>query len=187
MLRLYAAARSRAAIVQWYLEELAVPYEIAMLDLKAGDHLQESYLRINPMGKVPAIVDEEFTLWESGAILLYLAEKYGNLNTTPEARAEVAQWILFANATLGPGIFVEASRDRELPRLLGPLEQKLQAQPFLIGSQFSVADVAVGSILFYIPLMLPVDLKDYSAISDYVKRLSDRPAFRKTLGNRQAS
>lgn len=101
-----------------------------------------------------------------------------------EERAEIAQWVLFANATLGPGIFVEASRERETPRLLNPLNQILERQPFLLGDQFSVADVAVGSILAYIPVMLKLDLSAYPAVLNYIKQLSERPAFQKTLGAR---
>jgi glutathione S-transferase len=70
MLKLYGGGRSRASIVQWYLEEIAVPYEFILLDMAAGEHLQPEFLSINPMGKVPAIVEDDFQLWESGAILL---------------------------------------------------------------------------------------------------------------------
>ncbi len=69
MLKLYGGARSRASIVHWYLEELKVPYEFVKLDMQAGEHLKPEYLAINPVGKVPAIVDGDFKLWESGAIL----------------------------------------------------------------------------------------------------------------------
>jgi glutathione S-transferase len=92
--------------------------------------------------------------------------------------------VLFANATLGPGIFVEASRERETPRLLNPLNQILEQQPFLLGEYFSVVDVAVGSILAYIPMMLKLDLSAYPAILNYIKRLSERPAFQKSIGGR---
>ncbi|MUL37606.1 glutathione S-transferase family protein [Gloeocapsopsis dulcis] len=184
MLKLYGGARSRASIVQWYLEELAVPYEFVLLDMQAGEHRQPNFLAINPMGKVPAIVDGDFQLWESGAILLYLAEKYGKEISSLEERAQVAQWVLFANATLGPGIFVEASRDRETPRLLTPLNEIFSRQPFLLGDRFGVADVAVGSILCYIPIMLKLDLSDYPGVLNYMKQLSERPAFQKTIGSR---
>jgi glutathione S-transferase len=83
MLKLYGGARSRASIVQWYLEELEVPYEFVKLDMQAGEHLKPEYLAINPVGKVPAIVDGDFQLWESGAILLYLADKYGKTPLSP--------------------------------------------------------------------------------------------------------
>jgi len=184
MLKLYGGARSRASIVQWYLEELGVPYEFILLDMQAGEHHQSAFLAINPMGKVPAIVDGDFQLWESGAILFYLAQKYGKMPPSLEEQAKINQWILFGNATLGPGIFVEASRERETPKLLTPLNQILEKQPFLLGDELSVADVAVGSILAYIPMMLKLDLSEYPAVVDYIKRISERPAFQKAMGGR---
>ena len=86
MLKLYGGALSRASIVQWYLEELQVPYEYVQLDMHAEAHKQPEFLAINPMGRVPAIVDGDFQLWESGAILLYLAEKYGKISSDLEQR-----------------------------------------------------------------------------------------------------
>ncbi|MBD2014478.1 glutathione S-transferase family protein [Microcoleus sp. FACHB-53] len=185
MLKLYGGARSRASIVQWYLEELGIPYEFILLDLQAGEHRQPEYLAINPIGKVPAIVDGDFQLWESGAILFYLAQKYGNMPSSLEEQAKINQWIIFGNATLGPGIFVEANREREMPKLMTPLNQILAKQPFLLGDEFSVVDVAVGSILSYIPIMLKLDLSEYPAVVDYMKRLSERPAFQKAIGGRK--
>lgn len=184
MLKLYGGAFSRASIVKWYLEELGIPYEFVMLDMQAGAHRQPDYLAINPMGKVPAIVDGDFQLWESGAILLYLAEKYGKMPSSLEEKAKITQWAMFSNATLGPGIFVEASREREMPKLMQPLNDILERQPFLMGDEFSVADVAVGSTLAYIPIMLKLDLSEYPAVVDYIKRLSERPAFGKAMGMR---
>ncbi len=183
MLKLYGGARSRASIIQWYLEELAVPYEYVQLDMEAGEHRQQVFLGINPMGKVPAIVDGELQLWESGAILLYLADKYGGVSS-PEERAQWAQWSLFANATLGPGVFVEANREREMPRLMTPLDEIFSKQPFLLGDSFTVADVAVGSYLNYIPIMLKLDLSDYPHVVKYMQRIAERPAFQKTIGAR---
>ncbi len=75
-LSLYGGVRTRTPIVQWYLEEIAVPYQYISLDIKQQEHRQPEFLEINPMGKLPAIVNGEFKLWESGAILLYLADKY---------------------------------------------------------------------------------------------------------------
>lgn len=184
MLKLYGGAFSRASIVKWYLEELGVPYEFVMLDMQAGEHRQPEYLKINPIGKVPAIVDGDFQLWESGAILLYLSDKYSKVSLSPEERAILSQWVLFANATLGPGIFVEANREREMSRLLTPLNEMFEKQPFVLGQEFSVADVAVGSILAYIPMMLKLDLSDYPAVVNYIKQITERPAFQKSIGAR---
>lgn len=184
MLKLYGGARSRASIVQWYLEELGTPYEFVLLDMKAGEHLQPAYLEINPIGKVPAIVDGDFKLWESGAILLYLAQKYGHLSSTPESLGPMNQWIMFANATLGPGLFVEANRDREMPRLMTALNGLLNSQKFLLGDEFTVADVAVGAILVYTQIMLQLDLSEYPAVLAYIHRIQERPGFKKSIGNR---
>jgi glutathione S-transferase len=184
MLKLYGGARSRASIVQWYLEEIEVPYEYILLDLQAGEHRQPEFLAINPIGKVPVIVDGDFKLWESGAILLYLAEKYGKMPASLEEKSIIAQWVLFANSTLGTGIFIEANREREMPKLLAPLDRIFESQPFLLGEEFTVADVAVGSILAYIPIMLKLDLSEYGAVVDYIKRMNERPAFQKTIGKR---
>ncbi len=180
MLKLYGGARSRASIVQWYLEELEVPYEFVLLDMQAGVHQQPEFLAINPMGKVPAIVDGDFQLWESGAILFYLAQKYGNSMSLAE-QSLINQWINFANATLGFGIFVEANREREMPKLMTALNQILKKQQFIMGDKFNVADVAVGSILYYFPMLLKLDLSEYPAVVDYLKRLSERPAFVKAM------
>ena len=182
MLKLYGGGRSRASIVQWYLEEIGVAYEFILLDMSAGEHLQPEFLSINPIGKVPAIVEDDFQLWESGAILLYLAEKHGKLPNSAEERAIITQWVLFGNATLGTGIFIEANREKETPRLLNPLNKILSQQPFLMGDELNIADIAVGSILAYIPLMLKLDLSAYPAVLEYIQRLNERPAFQKTIG-----
>lgn len=181
MLKLYGGAFSRAAIVKWYLEELAVPYEFVLLDMKAGQHLQPEFLAINPMGKVPAIVDGDFKLWESGAILLYLHEKYDTVPSELEKRAEIIQWILFINATLPAGIFDAVQREKEMPRLLLPIDRILSHQSFMLGEKFGVVDVAVGSTLAFIPIMLKLDLSEYPGITAYLKRLAERPAFQKTM------
>ncbi len=184
MLKLYGGVRSRASIVHWYLEEIEASYEFITLDMQSGEHLKPDFLEINPMGKVPAIADGDFKLWESGAILLYIAEKYGKMPDSLEKKAEIFQWVLFANATLGPGIFIEATREKETPRLLTPLNKIFESQPYLMGEEFNVADIAVGSILAYIPMMLKLDLSSYPAVVEYIKQISERPAFQKTIVNR---
>ena len=203
MLKLYGGALSRASIVQWYLEELQVPYEYVELDMHAEAHKQPEFLAINPMGRVPAIVDGDFQLWESGAILLYLAEKYGKISSDLEQRTILNQWVLFGNSTLSSAILVKENMAREAPGLLSAIDQILAHQPYLLGDRFSVADVAVGSILAYIPIMLKLDvsaypevvnetkqlmskldLNTYPAVLNYIKQLSSRPAFQKSIGSR---
>ncbi|HAC63712.1 MAG TPA: glutathione S-transferase [Cyanothece sp. UBA12306] len=184
MLKLYGGKRSRASIVQWYLEELGVPYEFVLLDMENGEHRQPEFMSINPMGKVPAIVDGDFTLWESGAIILYLAEKHGQLPDSLEEKSVFSQWVLFGNSTLATGLFVEASREKDAPKLLTALNQIFASKPYLMGDNLTVADIAVGSILAYVPIMLKLDLSPYPAVLDYIKRINERPAFQKTIGKR---
>ncbi len=184
MLKLYGAAQSRASIVHWYLEEIEVPYEFVLLDLKNGEHRQPDFLSINPMGKVPAIVDEDFKLWESGAIILYLSEKYDPISMSLEEKSLITQWVIFGNSTLANGLFLEAQREKEMPRLLMPLNNILEERSFLVGDRFTVADVAVGSLLAYVPIMLKLNFDEYPAISSYVQTLTERPAFQKTISKR---
>ncbi|WP_310485344.1 glutathione S-transferase family protein [Chamaesiphon sp. VAR_48_metabat_403] len=176
MIKLYGGARSRASIVRWYLEELGIPYEFILLDMSVGEHLKPAFLKLNPFGKVPTIVDGDLALFESGAILLYLHQKYSGETLSIEQQAIVAQWTLFANSTLATGIFVEASRAKELPKLMAPLNEILSKHTYLLGDRFSVVDVTVGAILIYIPLMLRLDLSAYPAVVNYIQAMSDRPA-----------
>jgi glutathione S-transferase len=183
MIKLYGGQFSRASIVHWYLEEIQIPYEFIKLDMKAGEHRQPEFLAINPFGKVPAIVDGDVKLFESGAILMYLADQTNAFATAAE-RAQANQWVLFANATLGPGIFVEISREKEMPVLMGGLEKILTSQDYILGNHFSVADVAVGSMLNYIPMMLKLDLSEYPKVVEYMQRMASRPAFQETIAKR---
>jgi glutathione S-transferase len=182
-LKLYGGARSRASIVRWYLEEFAIPYEFVLLDMAKGEHRQPDFLAINPFGKVPAVVDDDLQLWESGAILLYLAEKHGQLPAEPPRRAIYTQWVVFANATLITGLFSETNRERETPNLLAPLERILQQHPFVLGQEFTVVDVAVGSALAYAALMVKTDFSAYPRVADYIERLKERPAFGRSIGS----
>lgn len=184
ILKLYGGTRSRASIVQWYLEEINLDYEYILVDMAQQEHLQPAFLELNPMGKVPVIVDGDFKLWESGAILLYLAEKYGNEINSLEEKSTINQWILFANSTLATGLFIEANREKEMSKLLPPLENILRHNSYLLGSKFTVADVAVGSMLAYTQILLKLDLSNYPAISSYIQKISERPAFTETIGKR---
>jgi len=182
MLKLYGGKRSRAAIAQWYLEELNIDYEFVVLDMENGEHRNPEFLAINPMGKVPAIDDNGFYLWESGAILLYLTDQYASDNLTPQKRAEINQWIVFANATLGPNLIMESSRDKEMPKLLSPLNEHLKQHDYLVDDQLTAADIAVGAYLAYLQMMLQLDYSQYPQVSRYVQRLSQRQAFQASIG-----
>lgn len=181
---LYGGERTRAQSVVWYLEELGVDYQYKTLDLAAEENKQPEYLAINPMGKVPALVDGDFSVWESGAILWHLANKYEKISSDLTTQSEIIQWILFANSTLGNGLFLEDVREQEMPRLLTPLNEILQKNPYLMGEEFSVADVAVGYYLHTAKTLFKLDWQEYPFVIDYLERLSQREAFAKTVGQR---
>ncbi|MGF1515469.1 MAG: glutathione S-transferase family protein [Elainellaceae cyanobacterium] len=181
MLKLYGGTFSRASIVEWYLNEIEVLYEFVTLDMKAGQHRQDNFLRINPIGKVPTLVDDKVTLSESGGILLYLADKHQQLPASPEARGKLYQWVLFANSTLGEGLFNDALREKQMPQLLWPLDDLLKTQPYLVGDSFTVADVAVGAVVGFATQTLKLDLSAYLALLSYAQRLGDRPAFKEAM------
>lgn len=184
LLKLYGGPRTRTPIVQWYLEELEIPYKYISLDIRAKENRQPEFLAINPMGKVPAIVDDELKLWESGAILLYLADKHRQMPSESGERAKIIQWVFFANATLSPGLFLKERREKEMPRLLAPLNKILQKQSFITGDKLTVADIAIASYLYYAQLLLSLDFSKYPAVVTYLDRITTRPAFKKTLGKR---
>jgi glutathione S-transferase len=183
-LKLYGGPKTRTPIVQWYLEELRVNYEYISLDISANEQQQPEFLAINPTGKVPAIVDGGLKLWESGAILLYLAEKHQQMPQSLAERAKITQWVIFANATLSPTLFSPDKRQQEIPRLLRPINQILQKQSFILGGKLSVADVAIASYLYYAKSVLPLDFSEYPALLAYLDRIAARPAFKKTIGKR---
>ena len=103
---------------------------------------------MHPFGKVPALqADDGTAVFESGAILMYLADRYGGLDT-PEKRAAASAWVVFANATFWPAVS-GANRGAALPPLCAAIEALLAKQAFLAGPTFGVADVAVGAYMFY--------------------------------------
>jgi glutathione S-transferase len=195
-LTLYGGARSRASLVRWYLEEKGLPYSCTSIDLAAGEQRQPAYLAINPFGKVPALVDGSFTLadgaplalFESGAILLHLAEHHAKEGESPVWRSLSAQWILYANATLGPAMFAAATRPDDLSRQLQVLDGLLSGGRSLLASipeapAWGAADCAVQAYLAYIPLFCKdVDLSPFPTVQATIAATNARAAYRKAMG-----
>ncbi|GIL75538.1 hypothetical protein Vretimale_15114 [Volvox reticuliferus] len=173
-IKLYTNPGSRGKITEWYLAELNVPHELVSVDMRRGEHKTPAFLAINPFGKVPAMMDGDLPLFESGAILLHLANKYGKLNDNELGTA--AQWTLFANSTLSEAFFNDRQRPTQMPVMLRTLNELLTKTPYLTGEDFSVGDIAVGSYLLYLPLFFPdLDLTQYPAVWSYMQRISERP------------
>ena len=185
-LTLFYAPRSRAVTALRFLEELDRPYRVEMVDLNRGDQKQPEFLRRNPMGKVPLVLDGEVAVAETGAIFTYLADKYapGRLAPRPEApeRADYLRWMFFAAGVMEPAygqkFFKWEAPSRQVgwgsfEDMLAAVTGAVSEREWLAGS-FSAADVYVASTLRYGLLfgIIPSD----GPVADYVARWTERPA-----------
>ena len=156
MLKLYFHNTPNSAKVALFLEEAAVPYEVVGVDIWAGDQHGRTYRAINPNGKVPAIVDGGVTMFDSNAILLYLADKTGQFLGKPEERSQLLSWLMFTASGLGPfsgqafhfsNIHTDSSYAtnrylREVERHFSVLDKHLGGREWLAGGSYSIADIA---------------------------------------------
>jgi GSH-dependent disulfide-bond oxidoreductase len=167
MLQLYSFPTANGVKVSITLEELRLPYEVHLVDVTRSETWEPQFLTLNPNGKIPAIIDPDgpdgaaIALFESGAILLYLAEKTGQLlPASATERYETIQWLFFQMAGVGPtfgqlGYFhkfagreIEDKRPlerfrSETQRLLGVLEQRLQDREWIMGDIYTIADISL--------------------------------------------
>ena len=166
-MKLYEFGPTRSIRVRWTLQELGVEFESIPINLLAGEHLQPKFLKINPAGKIPVLLDEDLVLTESVAIVLYLADKYSNKGLIPtdlKERAQVNRWLLFAATELEqplwrisrhtalypeeqrlPGDVILASR--EFKEMASVLEKHMQGRQFVAGDSVSVADFVMAYTL----------------------------------------
>jgi glutathione S-transferase len=179
------------------LEEHGAAYDLVTVDLMSGEQKSEAYLALNPTGRVPALVDGDFVLWESNAILEYLAalhpEKALGAQSARE-RGEVARWMYMNSAHLSPNVarifahtirlpeaqriprLVEEARG-EVDRCLKAMEGRLTGREYLV-DRFSLADIAVAPTLSAAP-MLGIDLSRFPSVAAWMKRIAARPAWQK--------
>lgn len=192
MITLYGSANSSAGKCIWLLEELNVPYEQKELNMKMKEQKSEWFLKLNPNGKVPVLVDEEFVLWESFAINQYLAEKYRPelLGRTLEEKARVAQWtwwgalhpqqyfetiLLFVMYSVGTQAeAIKAGED--VKPYLKTLEAHIADKDYMAGKEFTLADISIGSII-NLGFGLNYDFSEYPSITAWMGRLKTRPAM----------
>lgn len=192
-MKLYHAPKTSAFRCRWMLEELGAPYELVDLSLGKGEHKRPEYLQIHPLGSVPALVDGEHNYIESAGIVMHLADKDPEQRFAPPLgsaeRGHYYQWILFAMTNLyqavhGPYLkfffrnesATEAEREA-LARHLAVTDGLLARQPFLIGSQFTAADVVFGGLLVWADACGLLAGREPQAA--YLERLRQRPAFQR--------
>lgn len=198
MLKLYHAQLTRSIRIIWLLEELGIPYELATVAFKPPRH---SFEQATPAGKFPTLEDDGLVMFESGAILEYLTEKYGKGRLAPAVgtpdRAKYLQWVHFAEATAFPPIGDIARHTMFLPEAdripqvaadgrvraknaLDVLEKALNGKEYLVGNQLSGADIMMGYFLMAARMLGCVGA-EHPNIAAYWERLAARPGFQKAL------
>ncbi|WP_284735675.1 glutathione S-transferase family protein [Dongia deserti] len=192
------APMSRSNIVHWMLEELGVPYELDAMSLERGDHKKPAYLAINAMGKVPAITHQGITITEAAAICAYLADEFPAAKLSvpigDPRRGVYLKWLFF-----GPSCLEQAIIDRIHNRPLAPpqassygdhdtvmetLAQAVAKGPYLVGGQFTAADVVIGSGVQWGTMMKAVP--ERPEFASYMERLRARPAAQRSFAKNQA-
>jgi glutathione S-transferase len=190
----YSSPMSRGRIVHWMLEEVGVPYRFEVVNLESQDQKKPGFLAVNPMGKVPAIVHRGTVVTECGAICAYLADAFPVARLAPPVdsplRGTYYRWLFFG------GTCVEAAViDRMLSRppasrpgalgygsyddTVATLEKALTPGPYILGPQFSAADVYVGSQIGFGMMMKALEPRP--AFKDYLDRLQERPAYKRFM------
>ena len=198
MIDLYTAATPNGHKVSITLEELGLPYSVHVLDLSAGEQKEPAFLKINPNGRIPAIVDRsngDFPIFESGAIMLYLAERAGRLIPADEkGRSRVVQWLMFQMGGLGPmmgqaNVFAKYFPERIQPaidrylresrRLLEVLDGHLADNEFLAGD-YSIADIAnfAWARVYHWP---GVDIEGLDHLQRWMAAIDARPEVQRGL------
>ena len=188
---LYFAPASRAFTPRWLLEELGLPYEVKTIDIRNGGQQSPDYLRINPMGKVPALTDGAVTVSENPAICIYLADRYSLSAMAPALddprRGPYLRWMVFSTAVFEPVIYFDddnnpvAASGRgwgDRKRVLQSLDDTLRNGPWLLGEQFSAADVMLGSLIS-VALFNGRIAEPATSLIAYNERLSERSAYKR--------
>jgi glutathione S-transferase len=187
---LYGSLASRTFTARWILEEIGLPYRFESLDLRRGEQKKPEYRRINPMGKVPALIDGGVVITETPAICLHLADRYGYGVLAPRiedpSRGPYLRWSVFATAVLEPATYLPQASDPEEANHVGwgdretalaALEHALGPGPFVLGDAFSAADVALGSVVTV--ALFNHRLPDRPAFIAYNRLLESRPAYQR--------
>ena len=208
-IQLYSLATPNGQKVSIALEEMQIPYDAHKIDIMEGDQFKPEFIKINPNSKIPAIVDpngpedKEISIMESGAILVYLAEKSGLFYPKDERqRSEILQWLFFQMASVGPmfgqfGHFYKYVKDKcdhpypkerytnEVKRLLAVIDKKLEASKYIASEEISIADFAIFPWVVCLDKFYEASehlgLKSFKNINKWVSEIEQRPKVKKGL------
>jgi glutathione S-transferase len=189
-IKLFHHPFSRAADVVWMLEEVAVPYELVFVDIRKGEQLEDTHRARNKMSKLPVLDDDGVLISERSAIGLYLADRYspGRLAPALDARTRgpFLRWCFYATAVIEPGCTAKSSGWDFKPgqagwgryeHMLETLDEGLSHGPYLLGEQFSMADIIIGGTLRWMLMFKMIDA--HASYTAYVERLNARDAYRR--------
>lgn len=185
---LYHSPASRSFIAYWMLGETGQPFRVVVTDIRAGAQRRPEYLRVNPSGKVPALVDRGVAITENGAICAYLADRYGAGTLAPAIaapeRGPYLAWLFYAMAVMEPILMLHQHKLAvpafqapwgDYDTMLSVLDHALQGGAYLLGEQFTAADVLVGAEVHF--GQFNGWLPKTPVLTAYAEGLAARPAF----------
>ncbi|MGA9411135.1 MAG: glutathione S-transferase N-terminal domain-containing protein [Roseobacter sp.] len=198
MIDLYTWTTPNGRKVSIMLEELGVPYSAHSIDISKDEQFAPEFLKIAPNNRIPAIVDQEtgISMMETGAIMLYLAEKYGRFLPEGDEKWPAIEWLMWQMGGVGPMFgqvhhFVKYNRGKssyaeerystEAKRLYGVLNTRLEGRDFIAGAgrgEYSIADMATWPWVSRFEWQ-EIDLNDYSNVKDWYVRIAERPAVQR--------
>jgi GST-like protein len=199
MLKFYYSAAPNPTKVALFLEEAGLPYEPIPVDTRKGDQHKPEFLAINPNAKVPAIVDGDAVVFDSNAILLYLAEKTGKFlpANNPKTRGELLSWLMFVASGVGPyagqSVHFRNHAPEKLPyainryafeaqRHFGILDRRLAAQRYVVGDTYTIVDMAVWGWARLMPNVLGEGAWDkFNNLKRLVDEITARPAAQRAV------
>jgi len=204
MIELYGMGSPNVVKIYLALEELELPYTVHPVDVFTGKQFEPAFLKLNPMAKVPVITDSDglggkpITLFESGAILLYLSEKTGKLlPRDASAKFEAIEWMMVQMTTLGPMFgqhvhfirfappgndYAQSRYTTQVHRVLEVMEQRLAELPWLGGAEYGIADIATYPWARNIPALLGTPAGEkYRNVMRWVGIINERPAVKRAL------
>jgi glutathione S-transferase len=190
----YHNPKSRSQMVHWMLEEAAAPYRIAPIDFAKNEHKAPAFLEINPMGKLPTIVHRGTVVTETAAIIAYLADVFPKAGLAPAIgdprRGAYYRWLFFGAGCFEPALLDTVMKRPPVERksavgwgsyedVLSTLKTALAGGPYLLGDDFTAADVYIGSEINFAMMFGGPGLKGERVFEDYVARLVARPAYKR--------
>ncbi len=192
-MKLFYAPKTRSPRAVWMLEEAGVDYELALVDIRAEERQDSAeFLNASPMGKVPALIDGDTAMSESAAICLYIADRYAPGRLAPAvddaSRGKFLYWLMYTPAVVEPAmseLFNKVEPNKmssgwgDFPTMIATWESGLSSNDWILGSEFTAADVMLGSSAVFMRMfdMLP----DSPTLSAYADRCLARPAYQKAL------